>query len=567
VAQPIDAGALIKRAEAERNRRRSQWHTHWEECAHFFHANRLGFIGEYTAGEERFDENWTSAPQIARRDLAQAMGSWTRPHGRNWVVAKARNDSLNYVPEVRAWLQAVSRLTYLHMYSPAAHFEERAAEFDDDLITFGTAVMFVEEAMHRNEQGETRKRLFFHVPHLRDVIPLENAFGDIDGMAMFQRKSLRKIARQFPDKERWPKQLQDKVKGENVKWDDEEELLNVVLPNDEFALYGFGPKRQPYASVWIHVASKEEIDRGGHMQFPYVVGRWETVSGELYGRSPAMMALNDARTANGMSGSLLELIEKAANPPQTAPADMIRGDVELWPGGLTLYDGGGFAFQGSPIKAVELGKEPQGLAQFIERLETRIEKAFFAHVLQLPEAEREFTSDEIQARMQQQFEKAAPIFARVQSEFNAPLLDRVFNILMRNGVYPEPPEEIQGEEIVFGFDTPVQAALEEAEANRSLMAMSTLMNMGPEAAQNVNLDVAARTIARQKGLPEVFLKPEEQVAQERAQLQRLQEAQQLSEVAKNAAPAIKAASDAGDSSTVQQLLDQNALPPPGGGGQ
>ena len=66
--------------------------------------------------------------------------------------------------------------------------------------------------------------------------------------------------------------------------------------------------------------------------------RWDTASGELYGRSPAMLALPDANSLQEMGKPLLVAGHKAPDPPLLAADDSILGAIKTFPGGITYFD-------------------------------------------------------------------------------------------------------------------------------------------------------------------------------------------------------------------------------------
>ena len=50
----------------------------------------------------------------------------------------------------------------------------------------------------------------------------------------------------------------------------------------------------PFADLVIEVDAKHQVAEAGFHEMPYIVPRWDTSSGEDYGRSPGMIALPDA---------------------------------------------------------------------------------------------------------------------------------------------------------------------------------------------------------------------------------------------------------------------------------
>jgi hypothetical protein len=300
------------------------------------------------------------------------------------------------------------------------------------------------------------------------------------------------------------------------------------------------------------------------------------MTGEVYGRSPAMVALPDARLANAVTKTMIEAGEKALDPPLTAPADMIRGDVELYAGGLTLYDSSGFAYQGDPIRPVQLGKIPDKIYEFLGETERRIYAAFYRDVLELPNtAEKDITATEINARMDQYLRQAAPVFARIEAQYNAPLINRVFELLAANSMFPDAPPQLQGQEIQFEYESPVKQAREKAKAIKMLEGLQSVLPMveaKPEIMDNIDMDITVRMILQNFGFPQEAMAPMETMQQIRAARAKEAEMAKMAMMAQQAGPAmaqgITAAAKAKESGLIPQ--DENfpesisgLIPPPG----
>ena len=309
---------LVTRAVKQREDNR-QWMQFFDELAHMYNPELETFTAEQTPGTERFDEIYISSPQLSRQKFASAIGSFLRPPGTRWLKARARKTPLNFKPEIRAWLDNAARITYDALYDPRALFEERAAECDDQIATFNNGIL----SLHLDKP---KGHFVFKCHSLKDVSPLYDHRGHNIGAQIFVKKKLKHILEMFPEEQLTPKFRQERDKG--IKGlDTEFELLNLVLPNDE--LFGFQKRdRFPSVSLWISVQEKILIDRKGLLFNPYIFVRINSTTGEKFGRGPSTMALNDARTANSIAAALLELTEKRADPPLTAPADVIRGSVD-----------------------------------------------------------------------------------------------------------------------------------------------------------------------------------------------------------------------------------------------
>lgn len=526
-----------------------QWNSLWQDVAKLFDPNRAEFLTDSLDGDERDEDLFIATPQLAKRNLATAISTMLRPPGRTWFKARAKSESLNRNPDVRAWLDRATAITYDQMYDARARFEEHASEVDSDLVTFGTGILFI--GVDRG-QGH----LIFRTHGLRDVVLIENAQALIDGIYMWRKLTASKIEQMF-GAENLSRRVAEALRAQNPKPDQMFEILHVVLPNEEFARSGFQLGRLPYTSMWIDPKEKHIFSESGFWEFPFAVPRWDTSTNETYGRSPAMTALPDARVANAIARTLLRAGEKAVDPPLTAPADMLRGDIELFAGGLTLYDGQGFQFQGPPVRPIELGKNmPLGL-EILQQYEQRIFAIFFRDILELPNRP-DLTAEEVRARTDEFLREAAPVFARIEADYNARVVERCFAILARLGAFGEAPEALQGREIEFEYESPIKFARDRERATRVLEGInnvSLMAQVNPEVLDNINWDNTTKLVMRDLGVPEEILANEQAIAQlrqARAEQQQMQQAALAAQTAGDAAGALAQG---------QQALDQANVDP------
>jgi Bacteriophage head to tail connecting protein len=537
---------------------RSQWMSLWDTLAKHFLPERE-FLTREMPGTERMDELFTSVPILARRALATAVSTMLRPANRQWFRATAKDERLNQLTEVRLWLDMVTRLTLAKLYDPRARFEEKAAEVDNDLVTFGTGILYM---------GVDRAagHFVFRCSSLRDACIAENERGHIDRMYEWPCMTLSQIVGTWGI-DNLPKRLTDKAGGTRPKWDEDIELLHVVIPNVEYAHYGFaGPGRLPFLSLWIDPTSRELIEQSGFYEFPYAVPRWDVMAQEVYGRSPAMTALPDARVLNAIAKTFLQAGEKAVNPPLTAPADMLRGEVELFAGGLTLYDAQGFQFQGPPIRPIDLGANIPLTQEIMQGYEERIFGAFYRDILMLPNRP-DMTAEEIRARTDEFLRQAAPVFARVEADYNAAIVERAFSVLLREGIFGKPPDVLQGKEIEFQYESPVKAVRERARALSAMEAIASVGQMAalkPEVTDNINFDDAARLVMRDLGAPEIIVATNEQAGAIREQRNAMMMAQQAAAVAQQGGDAAQSVMGAaGMAQSMQRGENPNAPAPKG----
>lgn len=526
---------------------RGNWLTLWQECRDIFFPDVESFIGMEMDGSERRSNVFTSLPELARRGLSTTIGAVSRPDGVRWFRARPKRLDLAGNERVKAWLDVVTAITYQALYHPKANMTAVLAASDAGLVTFGTDLV-------RMGWDVAGKHLTFRGENIKNVVLTQNKNGQIDGASTFKTYTLRQVVAMFGEDMLTSKMREHLASGKHggLNLEMPFELCHVCMPNADFAHHGFAPGRFPYVSLWFSVGCRELLDKGGYWQFPYLARRWDTVSNEVYGRSPAMTALNDARALLAMEQTFLDAGEMAVRPPLGAWAQMIRGDVNLISGGLTLFESQGYSQTGPPIWPIQTGEIPKAALEYMNVKQQRVEAAFYRDILELPKPDAEkMTAAEIYARDKQYLRQAGPVFVLLEHNSNAPLCDYAFETLQREGQYPPPPEEMfaAGEdyaEVEFEYEGPLKMARDRAEAMKVVEGLGMIQQlaekMAPEQAQmvqdNFDVDVITRFIGMKNDLPQIIFRPlEAMLADRQARDQQMQQ-MRMAEMASKMGPAI-----------------------------
>lgn len=535
---------------------RPQWMSLWQELAEIFLPNRADFTAERMAGEERSDNLWDNGPQLAARSLTSTVEAMMRPPGKTFLKAKAKKTNLNSIDAVRAWLYAVTNITYDALYDPRVNASKVLSEVDTDLVVFGTGICDV-------GWNQANRHLKLKAESLAHTVLFAGADGNPNGSATFSKPTLRQIVEEFGE-DKLTDKMREAYQGPKPKLDEPFEIVKVCIPNKDYGAFGKKAKH-PYMSLWFSVGCKELIDEGGYFEFPKVCPRWDTLSNEVYGRSPAMVALPDARVVHSMALTFLEAGEMALRPPTWSFADMIAGDLQLRASGHTIINQTGYQGAGAPIQALQLGVFPDKIFDVWQKKGEAVAAAFFRDVMELPSArDARMTATEISARMDQFLRQAAPVFARVEHTYNAPLINRIFNILMRENMYPPPPEEMYEQEVEFEYESPLKTARDKAEAMKVVEGLSMVMPMieaeaklkgpGAQLLDNIDLDVTLRHILMKADLPPMILTPIEKMMADRDARNKKLEMAQQAEMASKAAPAAARLLDAAGNAKQTGLL-------------
>lgn len=513
------AKRLVKRYRELRDGR-SAWHRHWEDLAHVMQPRRMGFASTPVDGDRRTDDLFDGTPMQAARGLANAIGGLLRPDGQDWKSIKAADDALNNIDEVKDWLAQAQETLDEHLFDPKARFRQATGECDLDLVVFGTGIVFASEAPQFG-------RLMHQSIHLKDGVVVFGETGDAEGVMRCRKFTMRQAANKF-GKDKLSGPTRQKLEEPDADWDAKIDILHVVIPRAEGKADALLSRNLPIAEFWIEVEAEHELSVGGFHEFPLIVPRFDTSSGEDYGRSPGMIALPDASTLQAIGETMLIAGQRGAAPPLLVPNDGTFDAANTFPDGITYYDADLAKEIGRiPIAPLDGGSNMPLTREMQTDIRMQVFAAFFRNVLNLPVDGPQMTAEEIRVRKEEFIREVGPVFGRLETDYTAPLIERDFKILLRGGAFGEIPEALQGKAIRFEYESPVKRIrqqVEAAEARQWALEMAEMEAIRPGAFDLVNVDELGRFAAEARGLPPKIVNGRDAVTQMRQQREEAQAA-------------------------------------------
>ena len=500
---------LVKRWEKLKDEK-SQWHAHWDDLARVMLPRRLGFSTTTTDGERRTDGVYDSTPMQAARGLANAVGGLLRPDGLQVVKIKANSEDINQMEEALVWLEDSRNRLKSAFNNPKARFRQASGEVDQDLVVFGTAVMYAGESSQKNH-------LLFQSCHLKDITVIFGEEGSPIGLFRKRKMPIHQLVSRFGEKnlsEQLRRQMeQDKDVDKKI------DVLHAVVSRETRKKNPLLAKDMPWADYWIEIEAKHKLSEGGFHELPFIVPRWDTSSGEDYGRSPGMIALPDADTLQAMGETILIAGQRAADPPLAVPNDGFFDAINTFPGGLAYYDVETAAqLKGSPFFPIVSGMNLPIGRDMQADTRNQVWAAFFRNILNLPVEGPEMTATEVIRRKEEFMREIGPVFGRLESDYTGPVVERAFMILLRAGAFAPIPLILQGQDIRFEYDSPVIHIGKQIEAAATrLWVQEQIMFANdaqkPDILDNIDFDEYARISALAVGVPRKIIKPVEIVDQ------------------------------------------------------
>jgi hypothetical protein len=496
---------------------RLNWEHHWQDIADYFVPRKKTITQERTRGDRRNNTLLDNTGMMSNELLAGALhGLLTNPH-RQFFELFTGDKAIDQNDEARLWLE--DSADRMHTVINNSNFQTEVHEIYIDLGTFGTAVMFMQE-----DPGDI---VHFRAQFIRDIYVSENNLGQIDELHRELKWTIKNLIQEFGYD-----QLPDDVKKIS-KTDPERRfrLIHAVYPDMDFEKEAKVTGK--FVSQWAMPEFDHELRSGFFRDFPYAVTRWTKGSDEIYGRSPAMNALPEMKTLNKMVETTIKGAQKAVDPPVTVPDDGFVFPIRTRPGSINIKRAG------TPDSIEPIFNDTRidfGQA-VLEENRQRVREAFFIDQLKLREGPQ-MTATEVQQRTEEAMRLMGPVLGRQQEEFLRPIVDRVFNIMLRRGMFLPVPEALSGRQLQVRYSSLVAKAQrlnEGSEILRAFEAMAPFIQLDPAAADNIDSDTAVREVGSIFGLPQRFLKNEEEIEDQReARAQAQAQAQQQEQQAQQA---------------------------------
>lgn len=499
--------------------RRDPWMSYYQQLADVLLPTQAYFTTARSPGTQQGTTIYDGTPRLALRSLATTIDGLIKPKSSSWFDVEIDNEELMEMDEVKLWLEAVKDRMWHHMYRKDARFIQRSGEVDLALTAFGWGTLWIQE-------NATNSGLSFRSFHNSKVAFDENVEGNIDCIAITEPMTSRQAEMLYRRHQKQPdgselkmpdkitQVLQQKTNTSDKRFN----FVQIVLPQDDYQAGTIGEQGFPFKSCLIDVENEIILREQGFYEFPAAVPRWETSPGEIYPRSPGMMALPDSQTLQAMGKTLLIGGQRAVDPPIWVQNDSIVSPLRTFPGGVTVLDATGI--DGQPAGAfpvstnLPIGREMQADYRGM------VEAAFFKNVFNLPIESREMTATEIIARKEEFIRVIGPVFGRLESDYIGHVVERVFGVMDRAGAFPKRPDALQNAKITFRFQSPIQKArkqMEIAALGQSLNFIAPLAEVQPEIMDNFDGDAITRDAPEWAGLPNKWMRPKQKVDELRQQ--------------------------------------------------
>lgn len=523
-------------------------------AANFLPRRGRWSLQEVNKGERSASQIINGTPRFAARTLQSGMMSGLTSPARPWFELSTPDASLKKFGPVKEWLHQVT--TKMREVFAKSNLYMALPVLYGELGVFGTLAVIEEE--------DFEDIVRFYPLTVGQYCIAQNARLSVDTLYRDLRMTVRQMVQQFGIGA-----VSDNVanmfrNGQLEQW---VEVVHLIEPNDEREYGRVDSKNLKFRSVYFEVNGTQDkiLRTSGFYELPHMAARWELTGEDTLGSSPGMDALGDARQLQLEERRKAQLVDKLVDPPMRAPAELQHKKTSLLPGDVTYYSG---STQHAPGFEPAYQVHPQGVTavkDVIVEIENRVNTAFYADLfLMLSMSDRrEITAREVAERHEEKLIMLGPVLERLNDELLDPIIDRTFAIMLRKGLVPEPPQELQGKPLKVEYTSilaQAQKMVGLSGVERLLTTAAGIAAAAPDrnVFDKINTDEVVEEVASMLGTPPRLINSEERVAEIREGRAQAQQQQQAMQTAQLAAQTTKdlAAAPVGQGSALDRVLNQ-----------
>jgi hypothetical protein len=537
----VDFPALLRRFEQARNNR-ANWNTIWQDIADRVWPTMSDFTQKRTDGAVRTEKMLDSTAALAAQRALAAITSFFWPSNQRYqkLAEDAPKPDVNRSQvnqAVSVYLDAQTETLFRARYSPQSSFEAQMSEAGMSFLVFGTGILFIDDMLE--DPSIRRPGILYKSVPLAQTYLEENAAGKIDTLHRCWPWTLRQVEQRFPGK--LPERLARRLETHP---DEKIDIAQTVCPRQDYDTQGVGGTSMPWASVYYIPGEKALLEEGGFRCWPFAIMRYMTSSGEVYGRSPAWLAMSNIRTLNTMKRTTLAAAQKVADPTMLTTEDGILGAFSNAPGAMVF---GGLNENGQElVKPLQTGGNVSLSLEMMDKERDIVSSAFFLDVFKALVENPQMTATQALELMQERATLMAPIGGRIESEGLGPMTERELDILGHAGQLDPMPQELVSKNGAYKivYTSPMRQAMRASEAiaiTRSLEQILPLAQEDPSVLDVFqSLALVARELCEINGVPAKLLNDmgtivalKDQRTQQANAAAAVQAAPQISAAAKN----------------------------------
>jgi len=536
------------------DREREIWRGHWRDLADYYLPRRYRWLLDAKDSIKQrmrnpliIDGTGTRAARILASGMMNGITSPSRP----WFKLRIPGFEADQ-HEVRVWLDEVQRRMLLVMAE--SNFYTSMAMLYLDLVVFGTSAMLIYE--------DFDDVINCYNPAIGEYFLGHSSRQKVDLFAREFTYTVKQIVEEFGI-ENVSENVRNAYKLGAARLIDEKHIVHLLEPNDprdgqlseRFTIREYYWEKDAPQGVMLAIR--------GYVSLPGVFPRWETTSNDAYGGSPGMDALGDTIQLQHETKKKAQGLDKMISPPILADAKLEHKPMALLPNGVTYIAGLAQGNVGAkPIHTITLplGEMTADIRDVQARTRETFHNDLFSMISQL---ETVRSATEIDARREEKLILLGPVLERFEHEALDPAINRIFTIMERAGLIPEPPAAIADRSVEIQYVSVLasaQSAIGTAAVERWLQLIGELAaGIYPNAVNVPDFEELLRDYGTDIGVPAKHIKSKAEIAEANAQTDELaqqREAAATGDVLVNAGKTLSETDVGGGANALQQILAQ-----------
>ena len=513
-----------QRFNAMKNEAQS-WLPAWKDLSAYIRPTR-GFFDEQPNKGKTIDSKTIidGTPARAARTLASGMTSGLTSPSRPWFKLGLTDQELMQYGPVKLWLDLCQQ-KIMSIYSKSNIYGVLHSIYEE-VGPFGTAAAIILDDSYDVIRGRNFTIGEYYLG--------SGANGRINSFGRTYWMTTGQMVQEFGF-DKCPDTIQREYKDHKV--DAWHKICHLIEPNDDRIDGKIDFNNMPYRSVyWMEGDTKDQfLKRAGFEDFPILAPRWDlTTTADIYGKSPGWDAIGDVKMLQRMQKDKLVGLDKMVDPPLQTDAS-VEGEVNSLPGGVTRTSSQNQ--NGGVRAAYNVNIDFQNLGLSIREAQIAIDQTFYKDLFMMiaQSDRRQMTAREVVERHEEKLLALGPVLERLESELLDPLIDRTFNIVMRSGLVPPPPQELQGMDIKVDYISMLaqaQKMVGTTAIEQTIGFIGNLAGANPDVLDNVDFDEVASEYADMMGVPARIMRTKEDVqAIRQEKIKAAEEAKQQQQVA------------------------------------
>jgi hypothetical protein len=464
----------------------------WREITDFAfpRLSNWDLQGTTVVKSKGFNSRAVEANKLQSYGFLGYMVSRTKP----WFRLRLPDTTAMRMPGVADWLEDVELALAAEL--ARSNFYDQAAEFVPILGSIGTS------SMTMAEDSIVPGRALFNTRHPKEYWIQDGLSGRVE-TEMRQFRMIASAAMQlWGDKA--PEDIRRKAEEDPYSY---VQILHAVLPREDWNPDSLLAKDKRFASYYIALDSDDLIEEGGFDVFPHATARWTKNADESYGYSPAFDALSDILRLNQVSRTQLELAQRIADPPISAPETM-RDTLRTSAGAKNFR-----LTENERIEPLQFGANYPVTLEVEQNIEKVINEHFNVDFyLMLAQLDRQMTAREVLERKGEQSAVLGATIGAFQTEFLTPVISWIYRKCVEWHRLPPPPPAI----VEAGNHLDIEYTGYLAQLQRKYYASSgissalevifPIMQAFPESAINIDTDELIREAADAFGMPQKVIR-------------------------------------------------------------